>query len=251
MSYIKCEIDNLVLKRDDFFSLDIRELTIPSNDGSSFCNKLPLMGKSGAGKSTLLNLMAAIEWPQEGSISWHFPNYNKPIEWNANGPTAKDARLLRRRHFGYAFQDSTLMPHLTIRDNLFYPLMLQSISEAKGIDQVRKYLGAILLDEEQNDLDNILSRFPHQLSGGQRQRIALVQAMIHRPSVIFADEPTGSLDFVTRKQVMDVLYKWADDPEYKGQRLLVWVTHHEDDPTNANADEYLKINKGTCTWECC
>lgn len=208
-------------------------------------NKLPLIGVSGAGKSTLLNIMAAIEWPQEGVVSWSFPD-NKMITWGEQGPSAADARMLRRKYFGFAFQDSTLISHLRVRDNLCYPLLLQGYSAKTSHNKAVAALEKVLLADEKTYKMDLFQQFPSKLSGGQRQRVALVQAMIHNPYVLFADEPTGSLDRTTRKQVMQVLYDWVDDPKHQGERLLLWVTHHENDPRDADVQWLLQLKSGAC-----
>ena len=105
-----------------------------------------------------------------------------------------------------------------------------------------------MLEDEKKQQHVLFERFPAQLSGGQRQRVALVQAMIHNPYVLFADEPTGSLDRETRKQVMNVLYAWVDEPQQRGKRLLLWVTHHENDPRDSGVQRMLYIKSGSCEW---
>lgn len=244
MSLAICRMRDIFLERDNGFKLEIPDFELPPAQ-ESFMNKIPFMGVSGAGKSTLLNVMAAIEWPHGGTVTWTFPN-GETIAWKQDGLAAPDARKLRRKCFGYAFQDSTLMPHLQVGDNLCYPLLLKGISPKDAHEIAWKAMGKVLLENEKNHRGEFFKRFPAQLSGGQRQRVALVQAMIHDPYVLFADEPTGSLDWETRQQVMKVLYEWVDDPDqtHCGKRLLVWVTHHKDDPADANVRKLLHIDAG-------
>lgn len=246
---ITCRLQNIVLSRDNGFALDISDFQLPPEDGLLH-NKIPFMGVSGAGKSTLLNIMAAIEWPQRGTVTWKFPD-NATIEWGLNGPSTTEARRLRREYFGYAFQNSTLIPHLRIGENLCYPLQLQGCSAGQARDMALNALEKVLLETEKAQKDELFTRFPAQLSGGQRQRVALIQAMIHDPYVLFADEPTGSLDRETRKQVMQVLYDWVGEPEFLGKRLLLWVTHHENDPRDAGVHHMLHIAGGRHVWEYC
>jgi ABC-type lipoprotein export system ATPase subunit len=240
---------DIVLERDNGFKLKIDEFTLPRERDESI-NKIPFMGVSGAGKSTLLNIMAAIEWPHCGTVSWTFPD-NTKITWTQDGLSASEARKLRCEYFGYAFQSSTLMPHLRICDNLCYPLQFKGYSTKKAYHTAWEALEKVLLDDEKKQKDELFKRFPSQLSGGQRQRVSLVQAMIHDPYVLFADEPTGSLDRETRKQVMNVLYEWVDDREHKGSRLLLWVTHHENDPRDSGVDRKLYIKSGLHEWKPC
>ncbi len=144
MNKVRCHLKEIVLDRGNEFELYIPELHIPQDSA----NKIPLMGKSGAGKSTLLNLMAAIEWPHKKSrISWRFPD-NTEISWGKKGLRNNQASELRCKYFGYAFQDSTLISHLTVCDNLCYPLELKkeccSNEEARII--ARKALDKVLIE---------------------------------------------------------------------------------------------------------
>ena len=246
---IVCRLTNILLERDNGFKLTVDKFVLPpQSDGE--INKIPFMGVSGAGKSTLLNIMAAIEWPHRGTVSWSFPD-NTEITWGQDGPSAYEARRLRRQYFGFAFQDSTLMPHLRVGDNLSYPLLFKGYATVQARDIAWQALKKVLLDEEKQQQDELFKRFPAQLSGGQRQRVALVQAMIHDPYVLFADEPTGSLDRETRKQVMQVLYTWVDDQAHKDKRLLLWVTHHENDPKDSGVPYMLYIKSGVYEWKDC
>lgn len=212
--------------------------------GSNGNNKLPLMGRTGSGKSTLLNLMSAMDLPVQGTVSWTFPD-GEAIKWDRRGLTSATASMLRSKYFGFAFQDSTLIPHLNVLDNLCYPLQLKRVSQRDAISRAQERLDAVLIDNE--EVSDISMRYPSQLSGGQRQRVALAQAMIHDPNVLFADEPTGSLDSITRRQVMRVLYNWVD--EEPDRRSMLWVTHHDTDPAEAGLTKRLFIDDGICDWD--
>ena len=240
---LKCELQQILLERDHQFALSIPKLSI-ATEGTDAVNKLPLMGKSGAGKSTLLNILAAIEWPDAGTVAWWFPDRPEAIRWNQRGPSAEQVRLLRRKYFGFAFQDSTLLQHLRVCDNLCYPLLFNGYAPKDALTTAWQALDTVLLDDEKCYKAELFRQFPARLSGGQRQRVALIQAMIHNPCVLFADEPTGSLDRVTRQQVMNVLYQWVDDVRHTGERLLLWVTHHENDPRDARVPWILNIANG-------
>jgi len=209
---------------------------------------LPLMGPSGQGKSTLLYILAALKLPTTGSVTWKFPNDSKTYLLASQVPTkncADDIVQLRRDHFGFAFQASTLSPHLTIIENIAYPLLLQGMAWEKALQMAETRFTEVLLPSEQEDKSTLLHHFPSQLSGGQRQRAALAQAIIHDPNVLFADEPTGQLDLGTRKQVMRVLKQWLDFG--KGKRCLIWVTHHHlSDLKLMEIDEFLFIEEKQC-----
>ncbi len=188
---------------------------------------LPIMGPSGAGKSTQLYTMAALKWPETGAVSWRFPDGSER-SWKRHGLAPSVAAELRRDDFGFAFQSSTLSPHLKVHENLEYPLRLRGIAKTAARDRAEEALHKVLLERERKNIDDFLHRFPARLSGGQRQRVALAQARVHDPFVLFADEPAGNLDLRSRRQVMDAVKAWVEDGE--GRRMLIWVTHHEDDP---------------------
>jgi ABC-type lipoprotein export system ATPase subunit len=247
LSGIQCRLKDITLKRDGGFELSFSELEV-NTIGERPVTKAPLMGKSGAGKSTLLNIMSAIEWPQKGLVTWRFPD-NHEASWDNQGLLVSTTEALRRRYFGFAFQDSTLIPHLNVCDNLCYPLLFKGYSMKKARQTAFTKLSALLEREDLEEKDGLFYRFPFQLSGGERQRVALVQAMVHDPCVLFADEPTGSLDPDTRKIVMDVLLKWVNDERYLHNRLLLWVTHHKDDPVVYQADWKIKVDNGKVAWE--
>jgi len=217
---------------------------------SSQANLFPLMGPSGQGKSTLLYLLATLKWPQAGQIRWTFPN-GHCFAWGAAGQPsapeqANDLVKLRRQYFGFAFQNSTLSPYLTVLENIAYPLLLQGLAWQQASEQAQTTLQAVLLSHEPPA--NLAQRFPNQLSGGQRQRVALAQALVHNPYVLFADEPTGQLDLPSRQQVMNVLKRWvANQPD---QRALIWVTHHHlDDLDLMNLNHLIFIENKTCQFQ--
>ncbi len=245
-NYWGCEVRDLVITRGDgnskAFELHVPNLSLCPQKLKS--NKLPIMGVSGAGKSTLMNVIAAIEWPHThtAEINWTFPD-GKIISWSANGPKPDHLNSLRRQYFGFAFQSSTLIPHLTILDNLSYPLEISGCSR----DQAHAKSASFLEQVVREDISSMLQQYPHQLSGGEKQRVALIQSMIHDPTVLFADEPTGSLDPETRRFVMDVLIKWVETSPQ--EKFLIWVTHHADDPQEYEIRRRLSISAGTCRWQ--
>lgn len=208
---------------------------------------LPLMGPSGQGKSTLLYLLAALKWPETGTICWKFPNDPGIYSWGEQLETTIDTVQLRQERFGFAFQASTLSPYLTVNENIAYPLLLKNKSWPDALNLAEQVFNEVLLPYEQVERKKLLKRFPTELSGGQRQRAALAQAIVHNPYVLFADEPTGQLDLHTRKQVMAVLKKWLHNGQ--GQRCLIWVTHHHlNDLKSMEIDKLLFIENKTCTY---
>jgi ABC-type lipoprotein export system ATPase subunit len=242
-----CELNAILVTRSRSggggFRLHVPELRMMCLPMNGF-GYVPIMGISGAGKSTLMNLMAGIEWPREqgGQVRWTFPDGNS-FAWGVEGPSPEQTLRLRRDYFGFAFQNSTLIPHLTISENLCYPLEMQGFSRsaarAKAAEKLEHLIGG--------DVKDFMRRYPGHLSGGEMQRIALIQSMIHDPNVLFADEPTGSLDQQTRMTVMGALRQWVS--EDSARRLLVWVTHHERDPQDNGVFHRLHVSDGQSTWQ--
>lgn len=209
--------------------------------------RVPIMGPSGAGKSTLMNIMAGVVWQKGslGTVEWRFPN-GATFSWGGEGPRPKDLILLRRRFFGYAFQSATLQPHLTIGENLVYRLELLGVARPKAEARAQHLLQAVF-GAEPDYAAKLLGRFESEVSGGERQRIALMQALIHDPYVLFADEPTGSLDQQTRREVMALLHRWLNSKPK--ERLLIWVTHHENDPLDNHTKHRIEISEQSCRWQ--
>lgn len=214
---------------------------------------IPIVGRSGYGKSTLLYALGLLKMPDAGRIEWQIGDDR--IEIDASGSTprfAKEAGAYRMAHFGFLFQDSTLLPYLTIGENLGYPLTLLGISAMGARDRAKDALAAVAIDGEDTGRSNALSldKFPHQLSGGQRQRVALAQAMICNPDILLADEPTGSLDRKTRDQIMGLVREWLNLPDDRansmygtGKRAFLWVTHHDDDAAFMGSRSVLNFEK--------
>lgn len=237
MKSVHCETQGLILKRysdREVFELEVEDIFWDSSKDKPLA--IPFIGRSGAGKSTLLEALATMLPPNEGSISWRFfdDNHEALFDWSKDKPLSPDEiALFRTRYIGFAFQDTTLTPFLTIEDNLVYPqrLLDQPVSLAKK--HARKSLAKVF----SNGITKILRKYPHELSGGERQRVSLVQAMCNDPYILFADEPTGSLDEQTREEVLKVVRDW----QKRSGGMFLWVTHHESDKHGRQS--YLKISK--------
>jgi len=149
-----------------------------------------LVGRSGCGKSTLLNLAGAMDFPSSGQV----------LVDGVSTSTLKDAALtrLRRDKVGFVFQSFQLLHTLTVFENVELPLLLAGVPNARAAAKER------LAWVELADLGN---RFPHQLSGGQMQRVGIARALIHSPSILLADEPTGNLDSTTGNVILDLLQR--------------------------------------------
>lgn len=167
---------------------------------------LAILGASGSGKSTLLGLLAGLDNASEGKISLLGTRLDQLDE---------DQRAdMRAKHVGFIFQSFQLLPGLTTLDNVLLPLELQG--EAQGDDKAKTLL-------ERVGLKHRLHHYPKQLSGGEQQRVAIARAFITRPTILFADEPTGNLDAKTGALIIDLLMEINREL----QTTLVIVTHDE------------------------
>lgn len=185
---------------------------------------LAIMGPSGSGKSTLLHTLAGITRPDSGKV--YFNNLR------IDNLTDKQRTLLRRNKFGFVFQFSQLVPELTAIDNVAVPLLLNGINRKIAYQKAEQWLNKVgITDAKLNHLAN-------QLSGGQIQRVAIARAMAINPEVLFADEPTGSLDSLNSELVMKMFIKTAKD----NGTTVVMVTH---EPTiAAYADREIIVRDG-------
>jgi len=167
---------------------------------------LAVMGPSGSGKSTLLYCLAGILQPSAGEV-WFGGRRIDTL-----GETERSA--LRRDRFGFVFQFGQLVPELPAVENVALPLLLGGMRRASALAQARPWFGRL-------GLDGLEGRRSGELSGGQAQRVALARGLIKAPDVLFADEPTGSLDSLTGEQVMGLLTAAARD---QGSTVIL-VTH--------------------------
>lgn len=167
---------------------------------------LAVMGASGSGKSTLLNLVAGLDKPSQGDI---FLNGQAISGWKDDQLT-----LFRRREIGFVFQLFNLMPTLSAEENAALPLLMAGQPRSVWQPQVNEWLKRVGLESRRK-------HYPAELSGGQMQRIAIVRALIHQPSLILADEPTGNLDSKTGDEM---LYIFKEITEDMGVTVIM-VTH--------------------------
>lgn len=185
---------------------------------------LAIMGPSGSGKSTLLHTLAGIIRPDSGKVYF---SGSRIDNLNDHGRT-----MLRRTKFGFVFQFSQLVPELTAIDNVAVPLLLNGIPRGEAYQRAEQWLNKVgITDAKLNHLAN-------QLSGGQIQRVAIARAMVINPEVLFADEPTGSLDSLNSELVMKMFIKTAKE----NGTTVVMVTH---EPTiAAYADREIIVRDG-------
>jgi len=183
-----------------------------------------LRGESGSGKSTLLQVIAGLDAPDSGEVR---------LQGQVLSALNETARtLLRRRQIGFVYQFFNLIPTLTVAENLRLPLALNKQGQAAAkIDAMLAELG----------LAGYAQRFPDRLSGGEQQRVAIARALIHRPALVLADEPTGSLDAASGERVLNALRKLVREQHV----TLLLATHSAQ--VAAEADRVIYLADGQLT----
>ena len=189
-----------------------------------------IVGKSGSGKSTLLNMIGALDIPTSGKVLID----GKDI-FSMND---RKLTVFRRRNIGFIFQAFNLIPELTVEQNMIFPMLL----DYQKPD--RKYLEELLTVLNLKDRRNYL---PSQLSGGQQQRVAIGRALITRPALILADEPTGNLDTQNSSEVIALL----KEASKKYEQTIIMITHNRS--IAQTADRVLQVSDGVLTdfGRCC
>ena len=186
---------------------------------------IAVVGTSGCGKTTLMNMLGGLDIPDSGGV-W--------IRNTSLKDLSKEQRtIFRRRNIGFVFQQYNLMPSLDIYENIVLPMRLDGKETDKDFfDEIVTILG----------LKDKLERFPQTLSGGQQQRVSIARALLTKPAVILADEPTGNLDSVTSMDVVALLKSCA----FRFHQTLVVVTHQEE--VAQMSDRILRMSDGKiCT----
>jgi ABC-type lipoprotein export system ATPase subunit len=185
-----------------------------------------LVGRSGSGKSTLLHLAAAIDVPSAGKVLIQ----NRDIGMLSD----RERTLLRRDHIGLVFQFFYLLPHLSVLENIVLPELIAGLSERDYLERARELLDRVgLLDRADDDAE--------KLSGGEMQRIAICRALMRRPSLVLADEPTGNLDDKTAQAVMQLML----DLVSRERCTLLFVTHSSE--IAEMADSISELHSGVLT----
>ena len=184
---------------------------------------LAVMGPSGSGKSTLLHCLAGILVPDSGEVNFN----GQRLETLSDAERSR----LRRTRFGFVFQFGQLVPELTAAENVALPLLLGGVPRTKALDTADEWFVRL-------DLDGLEKRRSGELSGGEAQRVALARGLVTGPEVLFADEPTGSLDSLTGERVMNMLTSAA-----RQQGTTVVVVTHEP-PVAANAAPEVLVRDG-------
>jgi len=167
-----------------------------------------ITGPSGSGKSTLLHLIAGLDRPTTGEVHVGEVALHQADE--------KTLTQFRRQVLGIVFQFFNLLPTMTARENVALPLLLQGVGESAADGRAVDLLELVGLTKRRD-------HFPHQLSGGEMQRVAIARALVHRPRLLLADEPTGNLDSVAARNVLDLF----GEIEAQSMASIVLVTHDE------------------------
>jgi ABC-type lipoprotein export system ATPase subunit len=243
-----------------------------SRDFAAHNYVLPIVGRSGRGKSTLLYVLSGMLQPLAGEVEWTWPaeprakglqvwlrsDRSRPVATWDRGRRFKAAQAARARRFGFLTQDSVLLPTFTVAENCRHMLRIRGVPE-HGLDQsgarynrIERAVKRFLIDGEalgtararrpllQKNVP-MLAKFPAELSGGQRQRMALALAIAHDPTVLFADEPTASLDNTTTSEILGRVRQWLDLAP--GKRAFVLVTHREEVFDNLRAPRAIRLGE--------
>ena len=180
-----------------------------------------ILGPSGCGKSTLLRLIAGLEVPDRGSVSLFGREISTP------------QRMLppEKRRFGMVFQDYRLIPDRTVFENIALPLQIEGVSKKNIKDKVREIMEKVGLDHRMNN-------YPYQLSGGEKQRVSIARALVKKPLVILADEPTGNLDPNVSDEILDLLEIATDS----GAAVL--MSTHNFPLVQPRKKRFIELNEG-------
>ena len=221
MSDIVVRLDNVVK------TYSMGESEVHALRGISFSIEqgefLSIMGPSGSGKSTCMNMIGCLDRPTSGIVEINGKETAKMSE--------KELAVLRNQTVGFVFQQYHLIPSMNVLENVMLPLKYARVEKTERVERAKQALQAVGLEER-------MKHRPHELSGGQKQRVAIARAMITRPKILLADEPTGALDTVTGKQVME-LFSTINREE--GTTIII-VTH--DPGIGASTKRCIKILDG-------
>jgi putative ABC transport system ATP-binding protein len=182
-----------------------------------------LLGSSGSGKSTLLNLLAGLDRPTSGAVLAH--------DHNLAAMSSAELAHHRSRTIGIVFQAFNLLPRMTLEENVELPLRLAEVERADRTARVREAVGRVRLAAR-------LTHRPSELSGGEQQRAALARALVNRPTILLADEPTGNLDSTTGDEIMELLR------EINASGVTVIMVTHEQERAERFASRLIHMKDG-------
>lgn len=202
------ELQNIqkIYKTGDETVTALKNINLNIDDGEF----VAIVGPSGSGKSTLLHLIGGLDKPSDGNIVVDGKNLRKLKD--------KDLSRYRNKEIGFVFQDFHLQAHLTLLENVEIPLMFASGKRRKEATMQKKAKELLQLV----DIGDRMNHRPSEISGGQKQRTAIARAIINKPNILLADEPTGNLDSVTGKSIIDLLKML-----HKKEKMTVIVVTHD------------------------
>jgi putative ABC transport system ATP-binding protein len=218
-SEVVIELDHVVkvygTKKTEYTA--IRDISMSVKKGEF----VSVLGPSGSGKTTLMNLIGTLDRPTSGRILLDGVD--------TSTLDSRELAVLRNRKIGFIFQSYNLVPYLNMLENVTLPLIVDGLDTTENIERGREMLKEV-------GLDGKLALKPNELSGGQQQRVAIVRALINRPPIVLADEPTGNLDSKTSDAVMQMLKRMAKENNI----TIVMVTHEQDIAEFSERSIYLK-----------
>ncbi len=201
----------------------LKGISISISSGEYIC----LHGKSGCGKSTLLNIIGGMDIPTTGQYLYNNMEVGKF--------SFRELAYFRNREVGYVFQSFHLLPTYTALENVAMPLVYRGVRKKIREDRARAALERVNLSEKREN-------FPSELSGGEQQRVAIARSIVHEPSLLLCDEPTGNLDEQNAKQIIEIIEAMRSDTS-----TLIVVTH--DHELQQRADRQIRIQDGVLTEE--
>ena len=196
----------------------LKDISISVNKGEY----VAFMGPSGSGKSTLMNIVGCLDTPSAGT---YILNNNDVSEMSEN-----ELATIRNKEIGFVFQTFNLMPRTTALDNVALPMVYAGHSKSERVERATEVLTQVGLQDR-------MDHKPNQLSGGQRQRVAVARALVNKPSIILADEPTGNLDSKTSVEIMNLF-----NEIHANGNTVILVTHEED--IAAYAHRIIRLRDG-------
>jgi putative ABC transport system ATP-binding protein len=225
------EKEVLIELKDIYKIYHIGDTEITANNGVNMTiykgEMVAIVGKSGSGKSTIMNIIGALDTPTSGQYILDGNDVSKLKD--------DDLAEIRNKLIGFIFQQYNLLPKQSVLDNVGLPLMYARVGDKERKKRCMEALEKVGLDDKYRNL-------PSQLSGGQQQRASIARALVGRPSLILADEPTGALDSKTSREVLDLLKKLHQEGN-----TIVLITH--DNSIAIEAERVIKISDGVVIFD--
>jgi lipoprotein-releasing system ATP-binding protein len=186
----------------------LNELDLTTNEGDS----VSISGPSGSGKTTLLNIIGLLDRPDSGEVIFRGESILKYDQ--------DESAVYRNLNIGFVFQDHLLLPYLTVQENILLPLLASKMSDPEYKEKADESM--VLM--EKTGIADLAAKYPYQISGGEAQRVTLVRALVNKPSLLLADEPTGSLDSKNAANLGDLLVQMNKDYGI----TLILATHSQE-----------------------